>query len=368
MDCVSIVKSTTQFFFIYVRSVLKNGLRTDDSLGKMAKDLRIILIGKHDSEKKETGDTILKTKETNQSFLLPTKTCQLLFSEGDEDVVHVLNTPNFFDDSFTEIELEIGTCIHMSAPGPHAIILVVPFGKLDEQYVEDVELFIEIFGKKLFEHLIVVLTCSEYDIETKGKRITRETINKYVSNQNKKVKQFLVEKCQGRVLGINNKLDSENLKEQVAELISLVPGINSDKPPFFTNIHYENAEKVIHDATKHLNLFDETTEESEDTKEEAVMENQEDDNTAELTSRTTVKKSTAHTPPNQPKQKGSKNESSVQNSYTNLNTDITSDALRRQIQQNRNDMRNQQIQMANLSVSCGALAMQILSFVKRFPK
>ncbi|CAC5359640.1 unnamed protein product [Mytilus coruscus] len=213
----------------------------------MDQPLRLILIGKNDIEKSKTGNTILNGK----TYFLPSlQGYQLCYATVHEREVSVINTPALSDIS------DIGKCICMSSPGPHALILVVPFGEFEDNYVDDVENVISILSEELFKFIIVVFTRSDFDIGEIGKCITTENIDLYVSSMTDKVKKFLKNKCHGKVVGFDNSLDSYQSQQQVSNLFSFMTFMKDGKPQFFKNATHEIAETSVHeDATTELNSY-----------------------------------------------------------------------------------------------------------------
>lgn len=62
---------------------------------------------------------------------------------------------------------EIVKCIGMSSPGPHAFILVVSVGRFTKEEQETVDLFVSIFGEKIWNYVIVLFT-REDDLQEDG--------------------------------------------------------------------------------------------------------------------------------------------------------------------------------------------------------
>ena len=74
--------------------------------------------------------------------------------------VTIVDTPGLFDTSLPEctVQREISKCINMSAPGPHAILLVIKMGRFTKEQQDAVRQVEEIFGEDAWKYTIVLFT------------------------------------------------------------------------------------------------------------------------------------------------------------------------------------------------------------------
>ncbi len=160
--------------------------------------------------------------------------------------VTIIDTPGLFDTSQADdtVKREIAKCINMSAPGPHAILLVIkagPFTAEERHAVRKVE---EIFGEDAWKNTIILFTY--------GDRV-KSDFEQLVTGVGPELQEIL--KKVGNRYHIFNNLKANN-REQVLDLLEKVEKMVADNGrQFYSNKTYMEVVKMLDQRETELRKF-----------------------------------------------------------------------------------------------------------------
>lgn len=185
------------------------------SNGDTSPELRLLLLGNIGCGKTSSADTILD----QQAPISLTTSRGLVQRQGLSEGrrVTVVEAPRWYwsgghmDES---IRKETEKAMTLLAPGPHAILLLIPvfqFTEMETQVPAELE---RLFGEDVLNHTMVLFTCGDYLI---GK-----TVEEYLKKESPGLSQIIA-RCNGRCHVINNRERQDRI--QVQQLIDKVDEI-----------------------------------------------------------------------------------------------------------------------------------------------
>ncbi|KAI4887123.1 hypothetical protein NFI96_018933 [Prochilodus magdalenae] len=135
---------------------------------------------------------------------------------------------------------EIAKCVTLSAPGPHAFLLVIPLGRYTEGESKAAQQMLRVFGETALQHHTLVLFTHGDELEENGVGI-EVFLGHDETPEGLKV---LIQTCRGRYHVLNNK-DLKN-RQQVKMLIKKVEMMMEENGgQFYTSAMFQQAEKAI---------------------------------------------------------------------------------------------------------------------------
>lgn len=174
-----------------------------------------------------------------------TQECQTGKREFDGRHLLVIDTPGLFDttkDRFS-VANEISKAVGISAPGPHAFIIVIKAGgsRYTPEAEETVRLVHDIFGGDILRHCMVVFT-GEDNMRQDDPKITLE---QWLAESTDSILN-LIKACGGRCMAIDTTDKSKESHDTKArELMAMVDQmVESNGGRVYTNEMLERAEQA----------------------------------------------------------------------------------------------------------------------------
>ncbi|KAL0966926.1 hypothetical protein UPYG_G00302350 [Umbra pygmaea] len=209
-------------------------------------ELRLVLLGRSGSGRRAAGNTILGREEFGAQAIPPPVNQRSVRTEGDVcgRRLVLVDTPDWFCPglSLEDMRQDVGLCVRLSAPGPHAFLLVIPVETSKEEDRGLLKRMEDMFGEGCWGHTMILFT--------HGDSLKEQSIEEFLQAGSQDLHQ-LVEKCGSRyhVLSIKDTTHGPQDTELLEKVEEMVTG---NRESFYCSQTYQEAETQVREVERKI--------------------------------------------------------------------------------------------------------------------
>ncbi|XP_046898972.1 trichohyalin-like [Hypomesus transpacificus] len=211
----------------------------DPPVSPSVSELRLVLLGRTGAGRRAAGNTILGREEFGAQDSPSAVTQRSRRREGDVcgRRLVLVDTPDWFCPglSLEEMRQDVGLCVRLSAPGPHAFLLVVPVEPSEGEERGAMERMEDMFGEGCWGHTVILFTHDD--------SLREQSMEEFLQTGSQDLQQ-LVEKCGNRyhVLNMKDRAHGTQVPELLHQVEEMVAG---NRESFYSSQTYQEAEAQV---------------------------------------------------------------------------------------------------------------------------
>ncbi|XP_067084763.1 uncharacterized protein [Osmerus mordax] len=211
----------------------------DPPVSPSVSELRLVLLGRTGAGRRAAGNTILGRQEFGAQDSPSAVTQRSRRREGDVcgRRLVLVDTPDWFCPglSLEEMRQDVGLCVRLSAPGPHAFLLVVPVEPSEGEERGAMERMEDMFGEGCWGHTVILFTHDD--------SLREQSMEEFIQTGSQELQQ-LVEKCGNRyhVLNMKDRAHGTQVPELLHQVEEMVAG---NRESFYSSQTYQGAEAQV---------------------------------------------------------------------------------------------------------------------------